>query len=287
MTRTSQPPQSLAETKAKNTFKRAEAAWQAATDAGDGTRAAALLLQKDGLYKLWQEEKAKSLAAWNEQVQLEEEEERREAEAAAAAEATKATLAERAKPPLDQVTVKRKSRKRKAVSTPVVTPPNSSSTLLMRLLQAVEGAGYTPDDQMVDLLRTSMKEIRLTQLDASRPHEEGPEADLDLHGPPESAKQGPEADRPAVQGPDAERPVQQGSGPPPVSRMACGCHHCVGGTYMVPGIDLGGCPESQAAAPGVLLDPGGCSGSDPSGRPSHKAEEALGSETLLFGSPDG
>ena len=59
-----------------------------------------------------------------------------------------------------------------------------------------------------------MREIRLSQLDASKPYEEGPGADLDLHGPPGPAKQGPEADRPAVQGSDAERPVQQGFGPP-------------------------------------------------------------------------
>ncbi len=177
MPRTSQPPQTDAEKRARNAFKRAEAAWQAATKEGDGTRAAELLLQKEGLHQLWKEEKARSAAAWQEIMQFEEEEERREQ----AAEAAKAALEERAQPPL---------------------------------AQAVEEAGDAPDDQLVDLLRTSMKEIRLSQVDASRPHEEGPGADLDLHGPLGPAEQGPEADRPAVQGSDAERLVQQGSGPP-------------------------------------------------------------------------
>ena len=212
-----------AEKKAREAYEAADAAWQAACDAQENSHAAELSVQRSGLLQLWREEKAKATAAWQKRMKrLEAETEaelREEAAAEAAAEAAEAALEEREEAPLAQVmpTVKRGSqkRKRKTLSTPhAVTPPNSSSTLILRLLQAVEEAGDAPNDQLVDLLRTSMKEIRLTQLDASRPHEEGPGADLDLHGPLGPAEQGPEADRPAVQGSDAERPVQQGSGPP-------------------------------------------------------------------------
>ncbi len=82
----------------------------------------------------------------------------------------------------------------------------------MRLLQAVEEAGDAPDSQLVDQLRSSLKGMGLHQLDASGPLEEGPGADLALHGPPRPARQGPEADRLAMQGSDAERPSQWNSG---------------------------------------------------------------------------
>ena len=202
-----------AEKKAREAYEAADAAWLAACDAQENSHAAELSVQRSGLLQLYREEKAKATAAWQKRMKrLEAETEaelREEAAAEAAAEAAEAALEEREEAALTQVmpTVKRGSqkRKRKTLSTPhAVTPPNSSSTLILRLLQAVEEAGDAPDDQLVDLLRTSMKEIRLTQLDAPRPHEEGPGADLDLHGPPEPAKQGP----------DAEGPAQQGSGPP-------------------------------------------------------------------------
>jgi hypothetical protein len=45
--------------------------------------------------------------------------------------------------------------------------------------------------------------------------EEGPGADLDLHGPPRPAEQGSDANRHVQQGSDAPRPPgKEGSGPP-------------------------------------------------------------------------
>jgi hypothetical protein len=205
----------VAEREAKAAYKAVDAAWLAACRDQENSRAAELSVQRAGLLQLWKEEKAKSAAAWQEYLQEEEEAERREeAEAAAAAEAKRAALEEREEPPLDQVTVKRASqkRKRKPLSTPhVVTPPHSRSTLLLRLLQAVEQAGDAPTEQLVAQLRSCLKGMELSQPDASRPLVEGPGADLDLHGPLGPAEQGPDANRPAEQGSDANRPVQQGS----------------------------------------------------------------------------
>ncbi len=140
-------------------------------------------MQKLGLLTLWKEECAKAKVAWPECLRQMEAEMEAEAAEEAAAEAAEAALEERDKATLDQVTIKRdsqKKRKRRTPSTPHdVTPPQSRSTLILQLLQVVEEAGDAPNEQLVDQLRSSLKDMELNQLGAPRPRDEGPGAALD------------------------------------------------------------------------------------------------------------